>query len=253
MSATEGLRPGAGFEGGWLADGLSDDAILECGICWRVYNPAIGEPVHAIDAHTPFMALPEGYHCPECGAPKEKFLIVEAGSGPKRGPHVLDMQARLDALICAYRDADLAMAGLPVYNSRLSISALGFRAHDTGYIGALVTPWFLNLVLLPQNKSDETRPPGASRHVAFPSGNYVFSAVKLERVGAFEFCSLFSPMLEFESQEAAQIAADAALQALFEPAAAPEPRDATPEAQMDASRRTLLFGRRRAANAPASA
>ena len=35
------------FDGGHLAgdDRLRDDARLECGICWHVYDPAEGDPV----------------------------------------------------------------------------------------------------------------------------------------------------------------------------------------------------------------
>jgi [NiFe] hydrogenase assembly HybE family chaperone len=241
----DGMSPGAGFEGGWLAEGLADDATLECGICWRVYDPVVGDLANGVERGTPFMRLSADWRCPECQAPKDKFMVVAAGSGPKRGPQAQTMQSRLDALLGAYRDADLAMASLPIYNPKLTIAALGFRPHPDGLVGALVTPWFLNLVVLPAAKSDETRPPGAVRTLTFPSGAYVFSAVKLERVGGFEFLSLFSPMQEFENQEAAVLAAQAALEALFTPAEQPQPKAPAP----DASRRTLLFGRRRAETA----
>jgi [NiFe] hydrogenase assembly HybE family chaperone len=244
---TDGLVPGAGFEGGWLAAGLADDAVVECGVCWRVYDPKAGDPARGVEPGTAFSALPEDWHCPECDSEKEKFLIVAEGDGPKRGPGAKSMQQRLDALLAAYRDADLAMAGLPVYNPRLRIAALGFRPYGEGYAGVLATPWFLNLVLLPAEKATDARASGSTRAVAFPSGVYVFSSVKLERVGAFEFCSLFSPMLEFEDQEAARIAAEAAIEALFEPAPAPAPTD--DDAQVR-SRRTLLMGRTRAQASP---
>jgi [NiFe] hydrogenase assembly HybE family chaperone len=240
----DGMSPGAGFEGGWLAEGLADDATLECGICWRVYDPAVGDLANGVEKGTPFLRLGADWRCPECQAPKDKFMVVAAGSGPKRGPQAQTMQTRLDALLAAYRDADLAMASLPIYNPQLTIAALGFRPHPDGFVGALVTPWFLNIVVLPASTSDETRPPGAVRTVAFPSGAYVLSAAKLERVGAFEFLSLFSPMQDFEDQAAAQLTASAALEALFSPAEAPP---AT--APVDTSRRTLLFGRRRAETA----
>ena len=49
MSPADGMVPGKGFEGGWLAEGLADDATLECGVCWRVYDPAVGDRARAID------------------------------------------------------------------------------------------------------------------------------------------------------------------------------------------------------------
>lgn len=247
MTADGGMRPGAGFEGGWLAEGLADDAKLECGVCWRVYDPSVGDRSQSIDPQTPFTLLAETWRCPECGSGKGLFMVVDPGRGPKRGVHAQSMQGRLDALVGAYRDADLAMRCLPIYNDRLSIAALGFRAQDPGYVGALITPWFLNLIALPQAKSDVKRPPGATRALQFPSGTYIFTAVTLEQVGSFEFCSLFSPMLEFEDQESARIAASAALEALYE--APPQP--AAPAAPLEpSSRRTLLFGRQRPQGSP---
>lgn len=247
----DGLTPGSGFEGGWLAEGLSDDAVLECGVCWRVYDPTIGAPDQGAPAGTPFRNLPEHWHCPECDSEKEKFLLVQSGAAPKRGAEAQSMQARLDGLITAYRDADLAMAALPIYNPRLRIAAYGFRPYADGYVGALVTPWFLNLVVLPAQKQKTGRESGSDRAVVFPAGAFNFAAVKLDGVGAFEYCSLFSPVQQFEDQAAARIAAEAALQELF---TAPPPAEEkpAPEPPVSASRRTLLFGRQRA-SAPAEA
>jgi [NiFe] hydrogenase assembly HybE family chaperone len=240
MSPADGMRPGAGFEGGWLKEGLADDARLECGVCWHVYDPAVGDRSRGVEPGTRFLALPDDWRCPECDAAKETFMVIDAGRGPKRGADAQTMQSRLELLLAAYRDADLAMAGLPIYNAALRIAAFGFREHDGAYAGALVTPWFLNLVLLPKQKASDARASGSTRSVAFPSGAYAFSSVRLDRVGAFEFCSLFSPMLEFEDQEAARLAATAAIEGLFE--APPEKPKPEP---VETSRRTLLLGRRR--------
>lgn len=239
------MSPGRGFEGGWLAEGLADDAVLECGVCWRVYDPKVGDRAAKIDPGTAFRDLPDDYHCPECDSPKEKFLLIAAGEGPKRGPAAQDMQKRLDALLRAYRDADLAMASLPIYNPALSIAAVGFRPYEEGYLGALITPWFLNLVLLPAKKKTLDRASGAERAVAFASGHYPFVAVQLDGVGAFEFLSLFSPMTAFEDQAAAFIAAEAALSEIE---TAPPPAPPAPEPE-PTSRRTLLMGRRKPSGA----
>jgi len=240
MSA-EGMTPGRGFEGGWLAEGLADDAVLECGVCWRVYDPAKGDRAAKVEPGVAFRDLPDEYHCPECDSPKEKFLLIDAGAGPRRGPEAHDMQRRIDALIKAYREADLAMASLPIYNPDLHIAALGFRPYGEGYLGALVTPWFMNLVLLPAQKQKLARASGADRAVGFPSGHYPFAAVHLDGVGAFEFLSLFSPMSVFQDQAAAHVAAEAALEELMTvPPPAPPPAPVEPT-----SRRTLLMGRKR--------
>ncbi|THF65332.1 rubredoxin [Pseudothauera rhizosphaerae] len=66
------------FEGSYLGDDgrLTDDARLECGICWWVYDPAEGDEVGGIPPGTPFARLPAHWTCPNCDAPKHKFLVV---------------------------------------------------------------------------------------------------------------------------------------------------------------------------------
>lgn len=67
------------FEGSYLGDNskLAASTQLECGICWWVYDPAQGDEVRFIPPGTPFTALPEDWHCPNCDAPKHKFMVVE--------------------------------------------------------------------------------------------------------------------------------------------------------------------------------
>ena len=44
-----------------------------CSVCGWIYDPAAGDPKHGIVPGTPFEELPADWHCPRCGAPKEKF------------------------------------------------------------------------------------------------------------------------------------------------------------------------------------
>jgi rubredoxin len=55
---------------------LPDDAQLECGVCWWVYDPSLGDPFAQVAPGTPFTALPAHWHCPNCDAPKARFLLV---------------------------------------------------------------------------------------------------------------------------------------------------------------------------------
>lgn len=66
------------FEGSYLGNAakISDATRLECGICWQVYDPAVGDPVWQIPPGTPFSQLPEHWSCPNCDAPRHKFLVV---------------------------------------------------------------------------------------------------------------------------------------------------------------------------------
>lgn len=70
------------FEGSYLGKeaALLPTSRLECGICWTVYDPADGDPVWQVAPGTPFAALPEHWTCPNCDAPKHKFMLL--GSEP---------------------------------------------------------------------------------------------------------------------------------------------------------------------------
>lgn len=112
------------------------------------------------------------------------------------------------------------MQGVPILNPRLTVAVVGLRPHGEAWLGALVTPWFINLLLLPRSvESQSAWPallPGTSCAHDFPAGRFEFLVGSEPGVGTFQMCSLFSPVLEFEDQSAARIAADAALSALFE-------------------------------------
>ena len=66
------------FENFGVRQDVADVTRLECGICWTVYDPADGDAVAQIAPGTPFAALPEEWHCPNCDAPKSKFMAIEA-------------------------------------------------------------------------------------------------------------------------------------------------------------------------------
>ncbi|MBI4989793.1 MAG: rubredoxin [Rhodocyclales bacterium] len=66
------------FEGSYLGDSerIAAGSRLECGICWWVYDPAAGDPVWQVAPGTPFAALPAHWSCPNCDAPRHKFMVV---------------------------------------------------------------------------------------------------------------------------------------------------------------------------------
>jgi len=47
---------------------------MECGVCWYVYDPAVGDPVWQIAPGTAFAVLPDDWRCPTCDAPQSRFL-----------------------------------------------------------------------------------------------------------------------------------------------------------------------------------
>jgi [NiFe] hydrogenase assembly HybE family chaperone len=157
------------------------------------------------------------------------------------------------------RVAAQRMAGVPILNPALSVEAVGFRPWDQHWLGVLVTPWFMNLWLMPRVVSRwQPIAAGTTRHHVFPAGVFEFIGGFEPTIGDYQACSLFSPMFEFANQSDARDTALAALQALFDPAhrdaadpglAAPAP-GATPAAAAapvprPLSKRDFLFGQPR--------
>jgi len=48
-----------------------------CDVCGYVYDPAAGDPDNGVAAGTPFEQIPDDWVCPECGADKSQFSLVE--------------------------------------------------------------------------------------------------------------------------------------------------------------------------------
>ncbi|MES9945885.1 MAG: rubredoxin [Candidatus Thiodiazotropha sp.] len=61
-------------------DKLRDDSLLECKICWYVYNPAAGDDYWQIPPGTPFSKLPSNWSCPNCDGNKSDFMVVRDAS-----------------------------------------------------------------------------------------------------------------------------------------------------------------------------
>lgn len=144
----------------------------------------------------------------------------------------MKVAARAAALQALFEHiAATRMQGIPILHPGLRVCAIGFERQDTGALGVLLTPWFMNLVFLPG--ADE--PPlatGASRVRAVGAHRFPFIGAEEPGFGRWEACSLFSPMDCFQDQAAAEATADAVLAELRKP----------PEVQP--GRRALLFGRR---------
>ncbi len=209
----------------------------ECGVCWSVYDPALGDPVTQIQPGVPFSALPENWRCPECSAPRERFLALDRPAQGKaavvRGPAEV-----ADAVRAAFFAVDETMRGLPIHNPRLGVETLGFRRVAGASVGVVVTPWSMVLLRVPDQAG--ATPPGETVRRAFPSGDYDFITGEMPGLGPVESCSLFSPMDMFDDQAVASRAAAAAITALFGSDRLAAPADPEPPP----TRRALFLGRR---------
>jgi [NiFe] hydrogenase assembly HybE family chaperone len=109
------------------------------------------------------------------------------------------------------------MAGVPILNPALSVEAVGFRPWDEHWLGVLITPWFMNLWLMPRVVARwQPIAAGANRHHVFPAGVFEFIGGYESTIGDYQACSLFSPMFDFDEHAAAHDTAVAALEALFD-------------------------------------
>ncbi|MCZ4305653.1 [NiFe]-hydrogenase assembly chaperone HybE [Zoogloeaceae bacterium G21618-S1] len=131
------------------------------------------------------------------------------------------------------------MVGLPICNAALSVAVLGFQPWQGDWVGALVAPWAINLLMLPGGGAFRALSVGQTQDWVFPSGNYTFMGSREPGLGAYQFCSLFSPLSGFSDQSEAEAVAQAALVGLL--TAPPEAQ--TPPLGRRAFLRTAL-GRR---------
>lgn len=267
------------FEGSYLGDAarLPDDAVMECKICWTVYDPAQGCEVWQVPQHTPFSKLPEYWRCPTCDGAKEQFMVVSASALPPAPEACIGTPAGQPTpspapLVREESPADRfaqglervfadiyasKMRGLPFLNEALNVKAVGFCAFEGQLVGALVTPWFMNIIVVPGAEADWSGlVSGSKKKFDFPSGTYEFTA-SLREGGAeglpgYWACSLFSPTFNFTTMLQATDTAQAAVRGLLDPTlhptyadvqASPAPQNGEqPVDQPDMGRRSLFAG-----------
>lgn len=71
ISSRRGIAAGL-----WLKKYIEEDGKMSayrCMVCGYIYDPDEGESGSGIEPGTAFEDLPDGWVCPECGAPKDQF------------------------------------------------------------------------------------------------------------------------------------------------------------------------------------
>ena len=136
------------------------------------------------------------------------------------------------------------MCGLPMYNANLQTEAIGFERRDGRLSGVLLTPWFMNLVLLP-NESDKwlKLPPGKTFEVDFPSGCQRCLLSAPEGIVPHLSLPLFTTVQDFTDQDGARRVAEEVLRQLYFDAANTDAADISQggiRSSRTVSRRDLL-------------
>lgn len=109
------------------------------------------------------------------------------------------------------------MKGLGLYNPSLDVEAVGFRPWNGWLAGVLVTPWFMNFVMLPGPQAENLAgvEPGSRRRIDLPKGEVMFVVGEVEEIGPYLSHSIHSPMGHFPDHAAASTSAWAAVGPFF--------------------------------------
>ena len=151
--------------------------------------------------------------CPACPTPPRVWRRHSARFTPRR---------------CKGSHSSIAAVG---------VEAIGFAPWKHYWLGVMVTPWSMNLLLAPRDPGAwRPLPAGEKRRYTFPAGSFDFISAHADAIGEYLICSLFSPLLEFADHETARHTALLAREALFDSANAEAPElpvaNSTPRRQM---------------------
>ncbi len=113
------------------------------------------------------------------------------------------------------------MVGVPILNPALSVAAIDFQCWQGHWLGIVVTPWCMSMLLVPGSAENwVSAGQNKRRFVKFPAGDFAFLGSDETELGEFQSCSLFSPMDKFSCQSEATMIARASLIGLL---TAPQP------------------------------
>ncbi len=96
------------------------------------------------------------------------------------------------------------MQGIPILNPAIEIQAVGFQHYQNRVIGVIITPWLMNVVILPAEDEDWSGMElGHKQPHKFPSKTCKFMINHIEGIGSCQTHSLYSPMRDFACHEQA--------------------------------------------------
>ncbi|MCP4487918.1 MAG: [NiFe]-hydrogenase assembly chaperone HybE [Gammaproteobacteria bacterium] len=96
------------------------------------------------------------------------------------------------------------MQGIPILNPAIEIQAVGFQHYRGRVLGVIITPWLMNVVILPAEDEDWSHIElGHKQPRKFPSKILKFMVNHIEGIGSCQTHSLYSPMRDFACHEQA--------------------------------------------------
>ncbi|MCK9381903.1 MAG: [NiFe]-hydrogenase assembly chaperone HybE [Sulfuritalea sp.] len=133
------------------------------------------------------------------------------------------------------------MTDVPVLNQALSVEAIDFQRWQGHWLGIVVTPWCMSMLLVPGSAENwVSTGENQRRFVKFPAGDFAFLGSEEAELGEYQSCPLFSPMGKFSTQSEATMTARASLIALLTSA-----QQTQAESKPDKSRAEPSLSRRR--------
>jgi [NiFe] hydrogenase assembly HybE family chaperone len=118
---------------------------------------------------------------------------------------------------------------LPLVNPTLRVKAVGFRRCQYGWAGVLLTPWFMNLMVVPaRGIAWQPLGVGVRRRLMLPAGCFEVLGGAEDEVGEYLYCPMFSTMSVFADQDGALMTAGELCTMLFSAATAETIRQSNP-------------------------
>ena len=115
-----------------------------------------------------------------------------------------------------------SMYDLPIVNKALRVQLVDFFPWSDSLLGVLITPWFMNLVLIPK-VSHERFQSGKTVRINISGSEFMFLANNDDTIGLYLSSSLYSPMFEYKTQQQAVATASAIMQKIKNHASGAKP------------------------------
>lgn len=91
--------------------------------------------------------------------------------------------------------ADREMRELPFYRPQIPVRACGFQRFEQQWVGSMLTPWMLSLLVLPgPGETWQRRAVGEKLALRLPCGDVRFSVGEIDGCGQYLAASLMSPV-----------------------------------------------------------